>query len=65
MRQKGFRVFPLQRTKSGAYFAIFFTGLASGYIGTCFGMMNLGDNDQYKYLNKNRSAILSGETPMD
>lgn len=65
MRGHGFRVFPLQASKSRNYLAIYGAAFAASWFGKSFAMQVVGDRKQFDYLNFNCSDIMSGAKPMD
>lgn len=65
MRSGGFRVFPLQATKTPKYLAIYFAAFSSALFAKSLAIATVGDAKQQKYLLGNRAAILGGAMPLD
>lgn len=65
MRKRGFRVFPVQASKSPQYLSIYLGAFAASWFAKSLAMRTVGDREQFKYLLFNKSAILNGTKPMD
>ena len=65
MRKGGFRVLPVQASKTPKYLAIYFGAFVGAYFAKTLAIASVGDSKQHRYLLGNRSAILSGAMPID
>ena len=64
-KKQGFNFFPMTAQKLPRVGAVVLSMYIFGKLGRAYTHASIGDRESWTYLTQNRSAILSGELPMD